>query len=219
MPLIPLSCPFCGANLTVDSSKDAAICEYCGKPYIVKDAIVQNYTTNVTNITADTVNVYSQKDFEIKAGVLTAYNGESPDVAVPSSVIEIGDKAFAGMRIQSVIIPDSVKEIGFEVFRGCTSLTRVTIANSVVAIGTGAFFGCNNLTDLSLPDSIASIGKGAFRDCTKLTNIVIPRSVVSIGALAFWNCTGLTSVTVLNPKAAIGNNAFANTPWGRTHGY
>lgn len=43
MPIIPLTCPSCGANLTVDSFKDAAICEFCGKPYVVKDAIVNNY--------------------------------------------------------------------------------------------------------------------------------------------------------------------------------
>ena len=82
MPIIPLTCPNCGGNLKVDSAKDAAICEYCGKPFIVKDAIINNYIKNETIIntdsfTAENINVYSEKEFEIKAGELLKYNGES----------------------------------------------------------------------------------------------------------------------------------------------
>ncbi len=55
MPLVNAKCTNCGANLTVDESKDAAICEFCGSAYIVEKA-VQNY--NVT-IHAHTVNIYN----------------------------------------------------------------------------------------------------------------------------------------------------------------
>ena len=50
MPIVPLKCPFCSASLTVESSKDAAICDFCGTPYVVRDAIVNNYISNVTSI-------------------------------------------------------------------------------------------------------------------------------------------------------------------------
>ena len=43
MPLVPATCTSCGAQLTVDNTKDAAICEYCNTPYIVEKAI-NNYT-------------------------------------------------------------------------------------------------------------------------------------------------------------------------------
>ena len=43
MPLVPAKCTSCGAQLTVDNTKDAAICEYCNTPYIVEKAI-NNYT-------------------------------------------------------------------------------------------------------------------------------------------------------------------------------
>lgn len=43
MPLVPAKCTNCGASLTVDSSKEAAVCEFCGTPFIVEKAI-----TNVT---------------------------------------------------------------------------------------------------------------------------------------------------------------------------
>lgn len=39
MPLIPAKCPQFGATLNVDREKEAAICEYCGTPFIVEKAI------------------------------------------------------------------------------------------------------------------------------------------------------------------------------------
>ena len=39
MPLVNAKCTNCGGTLTVDASKEAAICDYCGSPYIVEKAI------------------------------------------------------------------------------------------------------------------------------------------------------------------------------------
>lgn len=44
MPLVQAKCTSCGANLNVDNTKDAAICEFCGTPYIVEKTI--NYESN-----------------------------------------------------------------------------------------------------------------------------------------------------------------------------
>lgn len=46
MPLVPAKCTQCGANITVDDSKDAAICEFCGTAFIT-EKVINNY--NVTN--------------------------------------------------------------------------------------------------------------------------------------------------------------------------
>jgi len=48
MPLVPAICTQCGAAIEVDNSQEAAVCKYCGTPFIVEKAIHQ-YTTNVTN--------------------------------------------------------------------------------------------------------------------------------------------------------------------------
>lgn len=45
MPLVNAKCTNCGANLKVDNTKDAAICEFCGTPYIVERAIA-NVSSN-----------------------------------------------------------------------------------------------------------------------------------------------------------------------------
>ena len=56
MALVAAKCTNCGANLQVDSDKDAAVCPYCGTPFIVEKAINNYHITN--NIKADVVNVY-----------------------------------------------------------------------------------------------------------------------------------------------------------------
>ena len=44
--------------------------------------------------------------------------------------------------VKRIIIGDSVTTIGYSAFRGCSSLTSVTIPNSVTTIGNSAFGLC-----------------------------------------------------------------------------
>lgn len=46
---VPAVCTQCGARLVVDPRQEAAVCEYCGTPYIVKKAI-NNYNVQIQNI-------------------------------------------------------------------------------------------------------------------------------------------------------------------------
>lgn len=50
MGMVPARCTQCGANITVDESKEAGICENCGTPFITEKAI-NNYITNIQNTT------------------------------------------------------------------------------------------------------------------------------------------------------------------------
>ncbi len=43
MSLVPAKCTQCGANLIVDNTKDAAVCEHCGTAFIIEKAI-NNFT-------------------------------------------------------------------------------------------------------------------------------------------------------------------------------
>ena len=98
--------------------------------------------------------------------------------------------------------------IGFSAFKGCKSLTSITIPNSVTSIGDGAFAICSRLTSISIPNTVKSIGYGAFGGCSSLTSITIPNSVTSIGDAAFDHCSGLTSITIPNSVTSIGEGAF-----------
>ncbi len=68
MPLVAAKCTSCGAALTVDSSKDAAICNFCGTPFIVEKAIA-----NVT--------MGSNNNIAIESAVINIHNdGSSPSI-------------------------------------------------------------------------------------------------------------------------------------------
>ena len=67
------------------------------------------------------------RDFVIDAsGVLTSYEGSSPDVTIPDTVTVIAPSAFDKARqvIRSVRIPASVREIQADAFAS-TALTSV----------------------------------------------------------------------------------------------
>ena len=230
MPIIPLTCPNCGGNLTVDSSLEAAVCSHCKKPYIVKDAVFQNYITNITNINADTVNVYSEKDFEIKGGKLVKYNGESDHVVIPNTVKIIGTKAFEGMPIADVVIPETVRGIEGDAFRGCQFLRKAFVPGSAklqggifgnctalesVELGEGLtdipalmFDGCASLKKVSIPEGVQAILTMAFRSCTALKEITIPASVTKIGYGVFDKCAALETVIFLGQKPELDANYY-----------
>lgn len=78
---------------------------------------------------------------------ITEYTGKAIDVSIPASidgmpVVAIGEEAFKGLQIRSVIIPSGVKEIGWFAFSACTVLENITIPSSVTSIGYGAFDYC-----------------------------------------------------------------------------
>ena len=129
------------------------------------------------------------------------------------AIVTTGDKEYSG----DITIPSSikvndleytVKEIKEYTFRGCRSLTSVTIPNSVTSIAKGTFYKCSGLTSVTIPNSVTSIGSEAFWSCSSLTSVSIPNSVTSIGSYAFYDCSGLTSVTIPNSLTIIEHNIF-----------
>jgi len=124
MPLVLAKCTECGGTIKIESEKKLGICEHCGEPFVVEDAInnfTNYYTTNyITNNNTNhnygdgaVVNVYedSNRSFVIEAGVLKEYHGESVDVVVPEGVKYIDENCFNGMSIESIQLPSSLKEL------------------------------------------------------------------------------------------------------------
>lgn len=72
MPLVQAKCENCDGILQVDSSKKAAICPYCGTPYVVQDAI-NNYTTHIEHLHADVVNVNSDTSAKARLDAAEAF--------------------------------------------------------------------------------------------------------------------------------------------------
>ena len=219
MPFVQAKCPECGGMLAVDNTEKAAICQFCGKAFIVQEAI-NNYNTyntynndnRVTNNYGDgaVVNVYENpnKDFVIEAGVLKEYHGASTDVVIPDGVEEIAFDCFNRSRIRSVVIPNSVTCINSRAFEYCTNLVSVNIPNGVTEISYNLFSGCKNLKTVNIPDGVTNIYDCAFSWCESLESITIPNSVTYIGPGAFVRCSSLTSIVIPDSVTSIGEGAF-----------
>ena len=145
-----------------------------------------------------TIEGEAARDFVIDAsGVLTSYEGSSPDVTIPDTVTVIAPSAFDKARrvIRNVRIPASVREIQADAFAS-TALTSVTFDDTrdypsqLTTVGERAF-ASTALTSIVLPGAVTTIGAHAFDGAMSLTELEIPDSVQYSGGLAN---TGLETV-------------------------
>ena len=130
---------------------------------------------------------------------------------IPNTVEIIGAGAFRGCRtLTSITIPNSVTRIESSAF-GHTGLASVEFSNSLEYIGNSAFAGCTSLISITLPNSLTTIDQSAFYICYNLKTVTIPSSVTFIGKEAFSWCTALESVTsYITDVFETGEKAFLN---------
>ncbi|MBR1935027.1 MAG: leucine-rich repeat protein [Muribaculaceae bacterium] len=126
-------------------------------------------------------------------------------IIIPKSVIyngltytvyKVAPGAFTGnTHIQTVEITSSLNTVDTEAFKGCTSLTNLTINGKT--IGMSAFEGCTALTNVNLLDGVTYILSRAFAG-TAITELSLPATLAKDGIVydACNNCTGFTKYTV-----------------------
>jgi hypothetical protein len=141
--------------------------------------------------------------------MIIEYNGTEKEIVIPKQmqgvkVTAIGDAAFNGKGLTSVIVPDSVTHIGDLAFAN-NLLTSIIIPDRITCIGNHSFHG-NTLTSVIIPDRVTHIGNYAFTN-NLLTSVIIPNSITHIGDYAFHR-NRLTSVDIPDSVVAIGISAF-----------
>lgn len=123
------------------------------------------------------------------------YYNNIDDVIITSGVTSIGESAFSGLNMISMMIPNSVKSIGQWAFNNCKKLTSVELPYGLLTIDMCAFSHCSSLNSVSIPNTVTTIGYCAFQFCSSLTSAEIPNSVVNL-ANPYESCSGITSVTI-----------------------
>ena len=68
--VVPAICTNCGAELKVDPTQEAAVCEYCGTPFIVEKAINKYSVENAHIDHVDNVNIDLQGYVDSIVGML-----------------------------------------------------------------------------------------------------------------------------------------------------
>lgn len=165
---------------------------------------MDNYIySNVVNITN-----YNQEEFEIVAGKLIKYKGQTSNVIIPDGVSIIGEKAFYKCsNLIQVTMPNSVTKIEEKAFYQCYKLREISLDN-IEAIGPFAFSECNGLKKICLPACLKSIGNWAFSMCNELEDVVIDNGVTNVSYGMFNNCKKLKNVSLPNTVTLIDGCAF-----------
>jgi hypothetical protein len=99
---------------------------------------------------------YAIKDNSV---TIAGYSGEIKDVVIPASieglpVTEIGERAFAGKKLTSVVFPETLIAIGagafsFGEFSSQNYITSITLPKNIKKIGSSAF-NANSLTTIEV---------------------------------------------------------------------
>lgn len=108
-------------------------------------------------------------------------------ITIENGMTEIPARCFAGCnKITEISIPSSVVSIGERAFAE-TSLVNVEISDGVQTIGNSAFFS-TQLTNVFIPKSVTSIGENAFRTSV-VTNITLGKKENEISGSP-WGASG-----------------------------
>lgn len=207
---------------TIDGKdNEVALCEvsFVASGKIILPKMVErngkNYT--ISKIACQSISYYHQPSDKRKkpelsykdAGII--YGSEVTDVVVPSTIRELGEKAFFECyRLTTIKLPNELQAIGARAFEKCKKLASIEIPSSVKIIGGSAFEDCESLSKIEIPSSVKKINNCTFYNCKSLTKIEIPSSVEIIGERAFRFCDKLTQVDIYNDEGevTIAANAF-----------
>ena len=123
----------------------------------------------------------SKNDFLIEDGVLVEYLGSDDDVIIPKGVKCIGENAFEGSDLRSVVIPEGVVKIKSCAFYMCDSLRLVKFPGSIQKVDPSAFGDCYYLSEIHVLGHGDWFKKNIFRG-TSPEIVVAPDVLCSV-----WN--------------------------------
>lgn len=118
-------------------------------------------------------------------------------LALPRTLVSIGEYAFAGISLERVAFPtiegeeSQLASIGAYAFYEVRNIETLSFSNSLISIGEYAFAEMTGLSSIVLGEELASIGDGGFMNCSELLSIELPASLLKINDYTFYGCEKL----------------------------
>lgn len=124
--------------------------------------------------------------------------------------LTIGDYAFHGIALNSLLLPSSVTQVGDYAFATCPNLYDVEMEglNAICHFGNNVFERCSALQHVTLSEKVENIGDYMFNQCGLLESIRIPNTCSTIGSSAFQFCYSIHEITIPEGVELIKLNAF-----------
>jgi len=99
----------------------------------------------------------------------------------PSAQLDtIGESAFYGTAVATLMFPESITTLEASAFAYCAQLSSVVFPASLQKIGSGAFENCDNMESVTIhANALAEYDAYAFHDCDLLAHIYVPASSVA----------------------------------------
>ena len=124
---------------------------------------------------------------------------------VPDGVVEIGEGAFYGTLIKSIIMADSVEKIDKDAFYR-SEIESVTFGKNskLIEISENAFRECYNLKVVFLPENVEKIASNAFLGCTNLSIVNIWQAGYADSlAITPGNLDSIQKITAADARLAL----------------
>lgn len=97
--------------------------------------------------------------------------GKLAEIAFPDRLDTIGQTAFGGAGLSSIVLPESVTNIGFAAFGACTNLKQAVFNGNNFSLPSNLFIECSSLEKVVFKGSVTSIGEWAFMGCARIKEI------------------------------------------------
>ena len=132
-------------------------------------------------------------------------------VTWPDHVEQLQESMFQDCTsLETMDIPATVSRLPSRLFRGCGSLTSVTLHQGLTTIGESCFQYCEKLKTVAIPSTVTTLEGGSiFSGCKALERITLPEGIVTLPGSTFDGCTALKSVSLPSTITEIGGDAFS----------
>ena len=145
------------------------------------------------------------------------------EYTIPDKCVAVYSYAFAGSKLERIVLSDEMYEIGYYSFNNCDRLTSMNIPKNVYYISAGAFTNCDNLESLNVDEAnqyFADIDGVLFNSQKdvlhtypggkKDSSYILPDTCTTVGEYSFSGCLYLEEI-IITEDVNVLDNAFSES--------